>query len=128
MAEGAPQEKPRILVADDQEEWLSLIGLWLTNAGYSVVKASGGGQVIPLALEKRPACFVLDYDLGDRKGSEVCAMIKARPEFKAVPVIVLTSMSGSMLDALAEGGPDHFVVKSQHPDELLLVLEGLVPR
>ncbi|MBI5881845.1 MAG: response regulator [Elusimicrobia bacterium] len=119
--------KRRILVADDQEEWLSLISLWLTKAGYAVTKASGGGQVIPMAEHAPPDCFILDYDLGDRKGSEVCAALKAHPAFKKVPVIVLTSLAGSMLDALAEGGPDHFVVKSQHPDELLLVLEGLLP-
>ncbi|MBI5622661.1 MAG: response regulator [Elusimicrobia bacterium] len=120
--------KARILVADDQEEWLSLIGTWLTSAGYCVIKASGGGQVLPLAEQKSPDAIVLDYDLGDRKGSEVCASLKARPEFKDVPVVILTNLAGSMLDTIVEGRPDHFVVKSQHPDELLLVLEGLLSR
>ncbi|MBI4678241.1 MAG: response regulator [Elusimicrobia bacterium] len=122
----AAPRKARFLVADDQEEWLSLISFWLTSQGHRVIKASKGAEVIPLAQQDLPDCFILDYDLGDMKGSEVCAAVKSHPGLKAVPVILLTAMAGAMLQAVAEGSPDHFVVKSQRPDELFLVLEAIL--
>ncbi|MBI5208855.1 MAG: response regulator [Elusimicrobia bacterium] len=113
-------------MADDQPEWLSLLALWLRGEGYGVAQASKGADVVPLARRSPPDCFILDYDLGDMKGSQVCQAIKADPRLKGVPVILFTAMAGSMLKAVAEGGPDHFVVKSEHSDELLLVLGDIL--
>jgi CheY-like chemotaxis protein len=60
------------------------------------------------------------------RGSQVCAALKAQPELAAIPVVILTNIAASLFQAVQEGGPDHFVVKSENPDELLAVLGSLL--
>lgn len=116
-----------ILAADDDEAWRELIGRWIRDKGCEAVIASSAGDVLPLLSVRRPDLIILDYDLGDRMGSDVCREIKTHPSYKTIPVIILTSMAGKMLQIAAEHKPDHFVVKSEHPEELYFVLEALLP-
>ena len=82
---------------------------------------------LSLAEKHRPDLIVLDFDLGDCKGSEVCAKIKAHAELGKTPVIILTNFAGAMPQALAEGKPEQFVVKDTNPFELMSVIELLLP-
>ncbi len=117
--------KPRILCADDDEEWRALLTSWLAPHCELEV-CSSGAQALERAAAFRPDCFVLDFELGDMRGSEACAALKARPEHAGVPAVILTSLAASMFAAVKEGGPDHFVVKSPVPDELLAILRTLL--
>ena len=120
-----PGSKPRILCADDDPEWRALLTRWLEPHGELLVCASGA-EALSRAATFRPDCAVLDYELGDQRGSEVCAALKRIPELSGVPVVILTNLASSMFDAVKEGGPEHFVVKSPAPDELLAVLRSLL--
>lgn len=118
---------PSILVADDDQEWRDLLGLWLTGKGYRVRFSENGKNVLPMLAEERPDCVILDFDLGDMEGSRVSAAIRADSRLKTLPIIILTSMAGEMKKAVSEGSPDQFIVKSKSPEELLLVLGMLCP-
>ena len=117
--------KPKILCADDDEGWQALLSLWLRPHCELGICASGA-EVLARVQGFRPDCIVLDYELGDARGSDICARIKAQPDLSATPVVILTNLAPSLFSALKEGGADHFVVKSAQPDELLAVLEGLL--
>jgi len=115
-----------ILAADDDVEWRSLIGLWLKGEGYEVAQCSNGKGVLPEMERRRPDCLVLDYELGDMTGLDVVKAVRARPEFKKIPIVVMTSLSSAMPGLVAESAPDQFVVKSQNSFELLAVLSRLL--
>ena len=117
--------KPKILCADDDEGWRDLLAQWL-KPHCELALCSRGAEVSARAESFRPDCFVIDYELGDMRGSQVCARLKAKPELAAIPVIILTNLAASLFQAVAEGGADHFVVKSENPEELLAILDTLL--
>ncbi|HAM35464.1 MAG TPA: hypothetical protein DEB40_14395 [Elusimicrobia bacterium] len=118
---------PLILVADDDEEWRRLLAFSLQEAGFRVELASDGKSVLPLAGQCRPDGFVLDHDMGDMTGAQVCAAIKSSGEHGGAPVVMLTAHV-EVLPALIGGcPPDQFVVKTGSVDELIAVLKGLFP-
>jgi CheY-like chemotaxis protein len=119
------EPKPRILYADDDEGWRELLSQWLAPL-CELALCAQGAEVLGRAESFRPDCVILDFEMGDLRGSQVCAQLKARPHSAGIPVIILTSLAARMSDAVKEGGPDHFVVKSQNPDELLAVLQTLL--
>ena len=117
--------RPKILCADDDEGWRGLLAQWLKP--YCELELCGKGAEVPGRAESfRPDCVILDYELGDMRGSQVCATLKAKPELAAIPVVILTNIAASLFPAVTEGGADHFVVKSENPDELLAVLGSLL--
>ncbi|MFI5361076.1 MAG: PleD family two-component system response regulator [Elusimicrobiota bacterium] len=118
---------PFILAADDDETWRELVPLWIRSNGWEAATVSCGADVIPTALKRRPDCIVLDHELGDTTGMEVCAKLKAHPQLRNVPVIVFTTMADQMIKIVEGGRPDHFVVKDGRPEELLAVIESLLP-
>lgn len=117
-----------ILAADDDAEWRDLISFALEKAGYRVLLAENGKSVLPLAATSRPDCFVLDHDMGDMTGAQVCGAIRSDPKYKDVPLIMLTAHAAVLPELLAGTPPDHFVVKTGSLDELLVILEGIFPK
>jgi DNA-binding response OmpR family regulator len=116
------------LLAEDDEEWRNLVVLWLSRKGFRVFCSHDGKGAIPLARECRPDVFILDFELGDTTGGKVCEEIKQLPEFKSVPVIILTACGAALPQVAASTHPpDHFVAKTGQPDELLTVLETFFP-
>lgn len=120
-------KNPTILYADDDPEWRTLVSLWLVKAGFILTVVNDGKSVLPAARVAPPDCFLLDHDLGDTTGHQVCKDIKTEPAFKAKPVIIMTAHSERMLKMISDTPPEHFVVKDNNPDELLLVLGSVFP-
>ena len=118
----------KILYADDEAGWRELAGFWLKEAGYEVRIVNDGKSVMPLAAEFKPDCFLLDHDLGDTTGHALCQAVKSSPEFRDVPVILLTAHAATMHKVIFRFPPDQFIVKSEHSEELLLVLDGLLKK
>ena len=119
--------RPLVLLADDDEGWRSLLTRWLTAEDHcEVLAVDRGAAVLPAAKKRKPDVFILDHQLGDTTGMEVCRQLKQIDKFKKVPVIILTTMAGEMLKIVAGAAPDHFVVKSENPDELLAILGSLL--
>src|SRR5207253_1836619 len=124
----AAMPRPLVLLADDDEGWRDLLKRWLTAEDHcEVVAVDRGAAVLPAAKKRKPDLFILDHQLGDTTGMEVCRQIKENAKLKKVPVIILTTMAGEMLKIVAGASPDHFVVKSERPEELLAVLESILP-
>ncbi len=113
-----------ILVAEDNDEWRSLIVMWLEDEGFKVQIAPDAKSVMKLSERTPPDCFVLDYDLGDGTAEDLIPSLRAR--FPDKPLIVLTSLAVKMLDFPEERRPEQFIVKSGEPFELLSVLRRLL--
>jgi len=82
----------KILIVDDEQDTLSVLGKGLTAEGYSIIKADNGGDVLDLAKSERPDLIILDILMPGMDGGEVARMLKEVPETKDIPIIFLTGM------------------------------------
>jgi two-component system, cell cycle response regulator DivK len=110
----------RILVVEDQEDNRQILRDLLTNAGYEMLVAEDGVQALEQAEKHRPDLILMDIQLPVLDGYEATRRIKANPELKAIPIIVVTSyaLSGDEEKARA-AGCDAYVAKPFSPRALL---------
>jgi sigma-B regulation protein RsbU (phosphoserine phosphatase) len=115
-------EPPRatILVVDDDRLARQLLKLLLEPEGYNLVFAESGTEALQLARPLRPDLVLLDVELPDLQGDEVCRQIRSDPVLEKVPVIMVTALSHR--DARIRGieaGADDFISKPFDHLELL---------
>jgi CheY-like chemotaxis protein len=113
-------EKPaQLLLVDDDEAKRYVISAWLRRAGYTVVEV-GTGQA---ALERASGVdlVLLDVNLPDISGFDVCRQIKADPRTAAIPVIQVSATAIETADR-AHGltqGADAYLIDPTEPEELI---------
>lgn len=119
-----------ILVVDDEDDLRALLDLSLRREGFTTVLAANGAQALARARECAPALIVLDVMMPDLSGTEVCRRLRALPETRDVPVIMLTAR-GEEIDRVVgfEVGADDYVVKSSFSvRELVLRVRAVLRR
>lgn len=82
----------KILIVDDDEDFLQMLDKRLTAKGYSVIKATNGADAIGLALLQQPDIIILDALMPDMEGEKVAAKLKEYSQTKNIPVIYLTAL------------------------------------
>jgi len=109
-----------ILIVDDQEQNLKVVGTVLTMTGYEVMPASSGTQALKRLETHIPDLILLDVLMPEMDGLEVCRQIKNRPEWSEIPIIFLSAADDKSLivQALETGGVD-YVTKPFNKAELL---------
>ncbi|MEN9854323.1 MAG: hypothetical protein RL566_307 [Actinomycetota bacterium] len=107
----------RILVVDDDDALREMVGLVLSQSGYSPVFAADGVSAVEIFREQNPDLVLLDIMLPGQSGIEVCRSIRA---FSGVPIVMLTA-KGDTDDVVAglEAGADDYVVKPHNGAELV---------
>lgn len=90
-AEGHPPK--RILLVDDEEDVVKVVGGRLTQWGYQVVVAVNGQEALEVVRRQPPDLILLDLRMPVLNGREVCRQLKADPAFARIPVILMTSSS-----------------------------------
>lgn len=102
-------EPKRILVVDDSETYLQMMGLTLRNEGYDVVLARSGEQALEMLSVQTVDCMLLDLVMPGMSGKETCLRIKAAPILRDVPLIIVTSMEDrdAMIESLGIGADDY---------------------
>jgi len=110
-------DRPRILLVDDEAAIQRSVGPLLRSRGYEVDVAGTGAQALAMLAGSGPSIVVLDLGLPDMDGVEVCRRIRATSQ---VPVIVL-SARGAEADKVGalDSGADDYVTKPFGPEELL---------
>ena len=109
MSESEKKASPVILAVDDSEDMLALVARALGEE-YQVMTAADPGSAIEKAFgEPRPDLILLDIDMPDIDGFEVCRALKDEPATSAIPVIFLTGRSEqqSQAEGLALGAVDY---------------------
>ena len=82
----------KVLIVDDEEDVLLMLGKRLTASGYSVITATNGKDAIALAKSQHPDIIVLDIIMPEMDGGEVMAELKEHPSTRSIPVILLTAL------------------------------------
>jgi len=118
-----------LLVIEDEPDLLQVLEYNLTQAGHSVTCAARGALGLELARKDPPELILLDLMLPDVSGTDVCRMLKERPETKAIPVVMVTAR-GEEIDRVVgfELGADDYVVKPFSIRELLLRVQAILRR
>jgi two-component system, cell cycle response regulator DivK len=118
----------RILVVEDQEDNRQILRDLLSNAGYQMIEAEDGEQAIAQAVKHVPDLILMDIQLPLMDGYEATRRIKADPNLKAIPIIVVTSYALSGDEEKARGaGCDAYVAKPFSPRALLAQIREYLP-
>jgi signal transduction histidine kinase len=101
-----------VLIVDDSAADRALMRAILSRAGYTVHEVARGHDVIPRARQIRPHVIILDVNLPDMSGLDVCRAVRAEREIANVPVLMLTVRHDDT-DVVAglDAGADDYVVK-----------------
>jgi DNA-binding response OmpR family regulator len=113
-------DRPKILVVDDESDVVSFIERTLKTEGFDVVTAYDGIGALDLVDSEKPDLVLLDIMMPMMSGYEVCEQIKANPQTQDIPVICVSSAHTP--DARAQSlraGAATLVVKPFLPAELI---------
>lgn len=122
----AEEENPLLLVADDDPSTLAATARLLRIGGYEVIEAQSGAEAEARTLAARPDLVLLDVDLGDDDGREVCARLKRDPSLIDT-FFVLASGVHTSSDEQATGlelGADGYIARPIGNRELLARVES----
>ena len=116
-----------ILVVEDQEDNRQILRDLLTNAGFEMIEAENGEEALASVARQRPDLILMDIQLPVLDGYEATRRIKAHPDLKSIPIIVVTSyaLSGDE-DKARLAGCDDYVAKPFSPRQLLAKIKEYV--
>lgn len=102
-------ETLKILVVDDSQATVKLLENLLRNSHFDPRSIFTGKECLPIAKEFQPEIILLDFNLPDIDGPQVCAQLKECEETKNIPVIFLTVSKGnsSLIKAFDSGASDY---------------------
>lgn len=117
---------PKILVADDEQNIVRLLRLYLRNEGFDVVAAADGRQALDRFAQEAPDLVLLDLMMPELSGLEVCTEIRKHSD---VPVIMLTARSDDVDKIVGlEMGADDYVTKPFNPREVVARVKASLRR
>ncbi len=118
-----------ILVVDDEQDILELVGYNLIREGYRVSFAETGEAAIKAVESEPPDLLVLDLMLPGLSGLEVAKVLKSNPKSETLPIIMLTAR-GDEADVVTglDMGADDYVTKPFSPKVLLARIKAVLRR
>jgi len=116
-----------VLLVDDSPTDRALFRTILGRSGFTVHELSRGLEAVARAREVRPHIVVLDVNLPDTDGHEVCRALRADPVCAGLPILMLT-VKGHHEDILAglDAGADDYLGKDEAPEIIIARVHRLV--
>lgn len=122
-------DRPLILIADDDPDILELVAFRLTRSGYEVVTAADGEEAVRLARERKPHLAILDVMMPTMDGYEATSTLREDESTKEMPIILLTARAQEAdVSRGFEAGADDYVRKPFSPQELTSRVEAILGR
>jgi DNA-binding response OmpR family regulator len=122
----------KILLIDDDPDFVEATRTVLESAPYQIVTAYDGDEGLVKVREEQPDLIILDIIMPTEDGFQVCEKLKADPELSRIPVIMLTSLSQRLSEttySLTDGmmlEAEDFIDKPVAPEELLKRVKRLL--
>ena len=119
----------RILVVEDDIDISKMLRIYFDSQGYEVLVANRGSEALETCRRKLPNVVVLDIQLPDIDGYEICRSLRSNTRTSYVPIIFLTQKD-ERSDKIAglELGADDYITKPFDIEELKLRVEGAIRR
>ena len=121
--------KRSVLIVEDNSELSSVMQCALQDAGYEVIVSDLIASGFNIFLNRSPHLVILDIDLPDGSGLELCRKIRAHKPLNGTPVIILTGHTE--IETKADGfssGADQYLSKPLTAGELVLWVNALLRR
>lgn len=121
--------KKKVLVVDDEEAIVELLKTRFAAGKYEVVSASNGSQALSKVKEENPDIIVLDVMMPPPNGYQVCRTLKDDPDYKNIPIILLTAKNTSSDEFWGmESGADAYMTKPYNGEELMAKVKSLLEK
>lgn len=113
-------KQPLILIVDDIDNNIQLLGTTLSRNNYNIAVAKNGVEAISKAVKLLPDLILLDIMMPVMDGFETCQKLKELPETNDIPIIFLTAkvQANDIIKGFETGAVD-YVTKPFNPTELL---------
>ena len=118
---------PVIMTADDSASIRQIVSFTLKQGGYEVIEAVDGQDAVSKAKSSKINMLITDLNMPNMDGIELIKQIRAIPDFKFIPIIMLTTESQQ--EKKSEGkaaGASGWIVKPFKPEQLLAVIKKVL--
>ncbi|MEO1028031.1 MAG: phosphate regulon transcriptional regulator PhoB [Pseudomonadota bacterium] len=121
--------KPYVLIAEDESAVSELLKYNLEKADYEVGAAMDGDEALMMLEERQPDLLLLDWMLPKVAGIEICRQVRAKPETKNLPIIMLTARTEEP-DRIRglDTGADDYITKPFSTTELMARIRAVMRR
>ena len=117
----------KILLADDSITIQKVVELTFSDGDYEVIAVNNGAKAIQKLSEMRPDIILSDIIMPEKNGYEVCEYVKSHPDFRTIPVILLTGTFEPFdPDRADKAGCDAVVTKPFESQSLIHKVEELI--
>src|SRR5207237_10362736 len=117
----------RILLADDSITIQKVVELTFSDGDYEVTAVNNGNKAIQKLSEMRPDIILSDIIMPEKNGYEVCEFVKSHPDFRNIPVVLLTGTFEPFdPDRADKAGCDAVVTKPFESQSLIAKVEELI--
>ncbi len=116
-----------ILAVDDSASMRQMVAFTLKGAGHGVVEAADGQEALRIARTRKFDLVLSDVNMPNMDGITLTREIRALPQYKFTPILVLTTEAG--MDRKQEGraaGATGWIVKPFNPDQLLATVKKVL--
>ncbi|RTL13730.1 MAG: response regulator transcription factor [Flavobacteriaceae bacterium] len=119
----------KILLVDDEQDILEIVGYNLSQEGYQIVTASNGKEAIAKAKKERPQLIIMDVMMPEMDGMEACENIRKIPELQDTIITFLTARSEDYSQVAGfDAGADDYIAKPIKPKVLVSKVQALLRR
>jgi two-component system alkaline phosphatase synthesis response regulator PhoP len=119
----------KILLVDDEQDILEIVGYNLAQEGYQIVTAVNGKEAVQKAKKELPHLIIMDVMMPEMDGMEACEHIRKMPELSNVIVAFLTARSEDYSQVAGfEAGADDYIAKPIKPKVLVSKVKALLRR
>lgn len=121
--------KKRVMVVDDDRDIRRLVESILAKEGFVTIGADSGADALKKVENSKPDLIILDLQLPDKDGFEVCKILRADPTTRTIPVVFLTVQNlDSYKIAGLEMGADDYITKPFNQTELVARVKAVLRR
>ncbi|HAT72091.1 MAG TPA: hypothetical protein DCS63_04675 [Elusimicrobia bacterium] len=117
-----------VLIVDDDKIWLRSISEFFRIFNYNVRTALSCAEGLSLAKEHRPECVLLDFHLPDGEAGYFCGLIRADPDLKKTPIIIVSGDGEQEYASYLNHQADGFVLKGGPLNKIRMLMESLLRR
>ncbi|SKB57692.1 response regulator [Maribacter arcticus] len=119
--------KKTILIIEDNEQNMYMLSYLLEQSNYTIIKAYNGLDGLKLAHENHPEIILIDIQLPDMDGYEICNKLSHNGLPKSTVIIAVTSYAmGGDKEKAIEAGADGYLEKPINPDTFVKQMESIV--
>jgi two-component system, OmpR family, alkaline phosphatase synthesis response regulator PhoP len=116
----------RILIVDDENDFIELLQYKLAGHGYDLIVANDGVHALSQARLLKPDLILLDILLPDLDGLSVCEILRRQPATKKIPVIFMSALSSEVTRRTASMQAVDFFTKPLDLERLLQRIADLL--